>query len=308
LWLKSFRLQITNQFLQLSILAEKNISLAIKREDLLHPFISGNKYRKLKYNLLAAQEQGYGTLLTFGGAYSNHIAAVAFTGKERGMKTIGIIRGEELHDNWQGNPTLEHAYSNGMRFKFVSRQTYKEKESSEFLLKLKQQFGDFYLVSEGGTNALAVKGCEEILTEQDAEFDVICTCVGTGGTVAGLINSSHEHQRVFGFSALKGDFLNKTIAEITTKDNWRLITYYHFGGYAKVSLELIQFINRFKTDTGIPLDPIYTGKMLFGLFDMIKNDNFAKGTKILAIHTGGIQGIVGMNTVLKKKNLPLLEL
>ena len=275
---------------------------------MLHPFISGNKYRKLKYNLLAAQEQGYGTLLTFGGAYSNHIAAVAFTGKERGMKTIGIIRGEELHDNWQGNPTLEHAYSNGMRFKFVSRQTYKEKESSEFLLKLKQQFGDFYLVSEGGTNALAVKGCEEILTEQDAEFDVICTCVGTGGTVAGLINSSHEHQRVFGFSALKGDFLNKTIAEITTKDNWRLITYYHFGGYAKVSLELIQFINRFKTDTGIPLDPIYTGKMLFGLFDMIKNDNFAKGTKILAIHTGGIQGIVGMNTVLKKKNLPLLEL
>jgi len=308
LWLKSFRLQITNQFLQLSILAEKNISLAIKREDLLHPFISGNKYRKLKYNLLAAQEQGYGTLLTFGGAYSNHIAAVAFTGKERGMKTIGIIRGEELHDNWQGNPTLEHAYSNGMRFKFVSRQTYKEKESSEFILKLKQQFGDFYLVPEGGTNALAVKGCEEILTEQDAEFDVICTCVGTGGTVAGLINSSHEHQRVFGFSALKGDFLNKTIAEITTKDNWRLITYYHFGGYAKVSLELIQFINRFKTDTGIPLDPIYTGKMLFGLFDMIKNDNFAKGTKILAIHTGGIQGIVGMNTVLKKKNLPLLEL
>jgi len=308
LWLKSFRLQITNQFLQLSILAEKNISLAIKREDLLHPFISGNKYRKLKYNLLAAQEQGYDTLLTFGGAYSNHIAAVAFTGKERGMKTIGIIRGEELHDNWQGNPTLEHAYSNGMRFKFVSRQTYKEKESSEFILKLKQQFGDFYLVPEGGTNALAVKGCEEILTEQDAEFDVICTCVGTGGTVAGLINSSHEHQRVFGFSALKGDFLNKTIAEITTKDNWRLMTYYHFGGYAKVSLELIQFINRFKTDTGIPLDPIYTGKMLFGLFDMIKNDNFAKGTKILAIHTGGIQGIVGMNTVLKKKNLPLLEL
>ena len=275
---------------------------------MLHPFISGNKYRKLKYNLLAAQEQGYGTLLTFGGAYSNHIAAVAFTGKERGMKTIGIIRGEELHDNWQGNPTLEHAYSNGMRFKFVSRQTYKEKESSEFILKLKQQFGDFYLVPEGGTNALAVKGCEEILTEQDAEFDFICTCVGTGGTVAGLINSSHEHQRVFGFSALKGDFLNKTIAEITTKDNWRLITYYHFGGYAKVSLELIQFINRFKTDTGIPLDPIYTGKMLFGLFDMIKNDNFAKGTKILAIHTGGIQGIVGMNTVLKKKNLPLLEL
>jgi len=275
---------------------------------LLHPFISGNKYRKLKYNLLAAKEQNYYTLLTFGGAYSNHIAALAFAGKERGMKTIGIIRGEELQDNWQGNPTLEQAHKNGMLFKFVSRQAYRENESAKFIAQLKQQFGDFYLVPEGGTNALAVKGCEEILVEQDAEFDVICTCVGTGGTVAGLINSSHGYQQVLGFSALKGDFLNETIGKITTKENWRLMTDYHFGGYAKVSLELIQFINQFKTVTGIPLDPIYTGKMLFGLLDMIKNDNFAKGIKILAIHTGGLQGITGMNTVLKKKNLPLLAI
>jgi len=275
---------------------------------LLHPFISGNKYRKLKYNLIAAKEQGNHTLLTFGGAYSNHIAAVAYAGKEGRMNTIGIIRGEELHDNWQGNPTLEQAYKDGMQFKFISRQTYKEKDSTEFLEELKQEFGDFYLVPEGGTNALAVKGCEEILTEQDAEFDVICTCVGTGGTVAGLINSSRKNQQVLGFSALKGDFLNKIVAEITTKENWRLMTDYHFGGYAKTSLELIQFINQFKADTGIPLDPIYTGKMLFGLFDMIKNDNFARGSKILVVHTGGLQGIEGMNTVLKKKNLPLLDI
>ena len=306
--LKLVRLLSTNQYIHLPILEEKNIILALKREDLLHPFISGNKYRKLKYNLIAAKEQGNHTLLTFGGAYSNHIAAVAYAGKEGRMNTIGIIRGEELHDNWQGNPTLEQAYKDGMQFKFISRQTYKEKDSTEFLEELKQEFGDFYLVPEGGTNALAVKGCEEILTEQDAEFDVICTCVGTGGTVAGLINSSRKNQQVLGFSALKGDFLNKIVAEITTKENWRLMTDYHFGGYAKTSLELIQFINQFKADTGIPLDPIYTGKMLFGLFDMIKNDNFARGSKILVVHTGGLQGIEGMNTVLKKKNLPLLDI
>jgi 1-aminocyclopropane-1-carboxylate deaminase len=308
LWLNSLSLQSTNQYVHLPILEEKNITLALKREDLLHPFISGNKYRKLKYNLKAAEEKEYSILLTFGGAFSNHIAAVAFASRERGIKSIGVIRGEELHDNWHQNPTLKQAYKNGMRFKFISRQSYKEKDRTEFIVQLKKEYGDFYLIPEGGTNPLAIKGCEEILLEQDAEFDVICTCVGTGGTVAGLINASHQHQEVLGFSALKGDFLKETISQITIKHNWRLITEYHFGGYAKITSELVTFINDFKAKTGIPLDPIYTGKMLFGLFHMIKNDNFAKGTKILAVHTGGIQGIEGMNTVLKKKNLPLLEL
>jgi 1-aminocyclopropane-1-carboxylate deaminase len=308
LWLNSLSLQSTNQYVHLPILEGKNITLALKREDLLHPFISGNKYRKLKYNLKAAEEKGYSILLTFGGAFSNHIAAVAFASRERGIKSIGVIRGEELHDNWHQNPTLKQAYKNGMRFKFISRQSYKEKDRTEFIVQLKKEYGDFYLIPEGGTNPLAIKGCEEILLEQDAEFDVICTCVGTGGTVAGLINASHQHQEVLGFSALKGDFLKETISQITIKHNWRLITEYHFGGYAKITSELVTFINDFKAKTGIPLDPIYTGKMLFGLFHMIKNDNFAKGTKILAVHTGGIQGIEGMNTVLKKKNLPLLEL
>lgn len=301
-------MQSTNQFLDLSILKEKNIILALKREDLLHPFVSGNKYRKLKYNLLAAKEKGSGTLVTFGGAYSNHIAAVAYAGKEWGIKTIGIIRGEELKENWNQNPTLVQAHKNGMEFKFVSRQVYREKDTASFGAELKKQFGDFYLVPEGGTNALAVKGCEEILVEADREFDIICTCVGTGGTIAGLVNSSFKHQKVIGFSALKGDFLSDVISEITIKDNWRLIADYHFGGYAKITEELVRFINDFKSETGIPLDPIYTGKMLFGLLDMIKNDNFVNGTKILVVHTGGIQGIDGMNAVLKKKNLPLLEL
>ncbi len=301
-------MQSINQFLDLSILKEKNIILALKREDLLHPYVSGNKYRKLKYNLQAAKENGVGTLVTFGGAFSNHIAAVAYAGKEWGIKTIGVIRGEELKENWYQNQTLVQAHKNGMEFKFVSRQVYREKDTAAFIAQLKKQLGDFYLVPEGGTNALAVKGCEEILVEADREFDIICTCVGTGGTIAGLINSSFEHQKVLGFSALKGDFLLDVISEITSKDNWRLITDYHFGGYAKITEELVRFINDFKSETGIPLDPIYTGKMLFGLFHMIKNDNFVSGTKILAVHTGGIQGIHGMNSVLKKKKLPLLEL
>lgn len=301
-------MQSKNQLLHLPILKEKNITLVLKREDLLHPYISGNKYRKLKYNLVAAQREGHQTLLTFGGAYSNHIAAVAFAGKEKGMQTIGIIRGEELEDNWQRNTTLKRANANGMLFKFVSRQSYKEKDTVAFVSHLRNDFGDFYLVPEGGTNALAVKGCEEILVTKDNEFDIVCTCVGTGGTLAGLINSANSSQEVLGFSALKGDFLKKEISKMVKNDNWRLITDYHFGGYAKINRELIEFINEFKATTGIPLDAIYTGKMLFGLLDMIKNDNFVTGTTILAIHTGGIQGNEGMNTVLKKKNLPLLTL
>lgn len=280
----------------------------MKREDLLHPYISGNKYRKLKYNLEAAEKGGYRTLLTFGGAYSNHIAAVAYVGKEQGLQTIGVIRGDEVAQHWKDNPTLKRANENGMTFRFVSRTLYRQKDSEAFILQLKKDFGSFYLVPEGGTNALAVKGCGEILIPSDDNFDVVCTCVGTGGTVAGLINASAAHQEVLGFEALKGDFLKHDIDKLVKKGNWRLITDYHFGGYAKVNEALISFINNFKVATGIPLDPIYTGKMMFGLLDMIKNDNFVPGTSILAVHTGGIQGIDGMNAVLRKKHLPLLKL
>lgn len=301
-------MQSKNQLIHLPILKEKNISITVKREDLLHPYISGNKYRKLKYNLEAAQMKGHHTLLTFGGAYSNHIDALAYAGKEKGLQTIGVIRGEEIKNTWENNTTLKRASANGMEFKFVSREVYREKNSDDFVSQLRKDFGDFYTIPEGGTNALAVKGCEEILSSQDKKYNIICTCVGTGGTVSGLINASSTSQKVLGFSALKGDFLKSDISKMVKKDNWRLITDYHFGGYAKVNRELIHFINQFKATTAIPLDPIYTGKMLFGLLDMVKNDNFEAGTSILVIHTGGIQGIEGMNTVLKKKNLPLLNI
>ncbi|PWL40441.1 1-aminocyclopropane-1-carboxylate deaminase [Flagellimonas aquimarina] len=298
---------IPNQKVHLPLLEEKDVTLYIKREDTVHPFVSGNKYRKLKYNVIEAKKREYTGLLTFGGAFSNHIAATAFAGKEAELKTLGVIRGEELIDNWQENPTLKQAKEHGMEFHFVSRSDYREKDSTEFIKKLEALFGDFYLLPEGGTNTLAVKGCEEILNETDTDFDFICSCVGTGGTVAGLINSSKLHQTVLGFPALKGDFLKQDILKFAGNKNWELISDYHFGGYAKVNENLIDFINTFKKETGIPLDPIYTGKMLFGIFDLIKKDTFKKGAQILAIHTGGLQGIKGMNLVLKKRSLPLLD-
>jgi len=162
------------------------------------------------------------------------------------------------------------------------------------------------MIPEGGTNELAVKGCEEIFIEEDKTFDIICCPVGTGGTISGLINASEPHQKILGFPALKGDFLQKEIGKFTAKSNWELVTDYHFGGYAKINSTLVEFINRFKQEYNIPLDPIYTGKMMFGIFDLIKKGYFKKGAKILAIHTGCLQGIDVMNIKLKQKNLPLI--
>ncbi|WP_396155248.1 1-aminocyclopropane-1-carboxylate deaminase/D-cysteine desulfhydrase [Flavobacterium sp.] len=278
------------------------IALYIKREDLLHPYISGNKFRKLKYNLVQAKKENKNTLLTFGGAFSNHILAVAAAGNSNGFKTIGIIRGEELVDKVNDNPTLKRAQDFGMDFEFVTRESYREKESLNFKERIKQKFGDVYIIPEGGTNNLAVKGCEEILTSKDEKFDYICCAVGTGGTISGIINCSKSSQQVLGFPSLKGDFLREDIRRFVTKSNWELITAYHFEGYGKVSEELIKFINEFYQKYTIPLDPIYTGKMVFGVFDLINKNYFADNSKILMIHTGGLQGVAGMNKFLKQKN------
>ena len=285
-----------------------SISVQIKREDLIHPFVSGNKFRKLKYNLLQAKAENQETLLTFGGAFSNHIAAVAFAGNEKGFKTIGIIRGDELAGKVSENPTLLFAQNCGMQLEFISREDYRLKKEVSFLENLKQKFGRFYHIPEGGTNDLAIKGCEEILTPEDADFDYICCSIGTGGTISGIINSVLPHQKVLGFPALKGDFLQGEIRNFVQNDNWDLVTDYHFGGYAKVNAELIVFINHFYLENQIPLDPIYTGKMVFGVIDLIKKNYFPAKSKILLIHTGGIQGIQGMNMKLKNKQLPTLDI
>lgn len=285
----------------------KGISLVIKREDLIHPFVSGNKFRKLKYNLIQAKAENQSTLLTFGGAYSNHIAAVSYAGKENGFQTIGIIRGDELADKIENNPTLKFAQECGMQFEFVSRETYRLKTEATYLEQLQQKYGSFYLIPEGGTNAFAIQGCEEILTPEDASFDYVACAIGTGGTISGLINSVLPHQKVLGFPALKGDFLQDEIRNFVRQDNWELITDYHFGGYGKVTNDLIDWINQFYEQTQIPLDPVYTGKMVFGIVDLIAKNYFTENAKILLIHTGGLQGIQGMNLKLKNKGLPILH-
>ncbi len=293
---------------ELPIISKGNVSLFVKREDELHPIVSGNKFRKLKYNLHEAKQQSKKTLLTFGGAFSNHIAATAYAGKVFGFNSIGVIRGEELVGKVKDNPTLNFAKECEMNLKFISRESYRQKSDDKFLNDLKSEFGNFYLIPEGGTNNLAVKGCEEILTQSDKKFDYICVSVGTGGTISGLINASDPEQRILGFPALKGDFLKRDIRKFAKQKNWELITDYHFGGYGKIKPELISFINKFKNDFGIPIDPIYTGKMMYGIFDLIEKKFFPDEAKILVIHTGGLQGIKGMNLKLKRKNLPLIEL
>ena len=267
------------------------IELYIKREDVLHSEISGNKFRKLKYNLEEAKHLAFTKLLTFGGAFSNHIAAVAAAGRDYGFNTIGVIRGEELALKYQETPTLNKAFHDGMQFEFTTRTQYRDKTNPEFLKSLKEKFGGFYLIPEGGTNELAIKGCEEILTKNDQIFDFICCSVGTGGTISGIINSLQPHQKALGFPALKGDFLFDEIRKYAKNDRWNLITDYHFGGYAKINEQLKQFMRYFYEKYLITLDPVYTSKLTFGVTDLISKGYFKPHSKILIIHTGGLQGL-----------------
>ncbi|MBL6446122.1 1-aminocyclopropane-1-carboxylate deaminase/D-cysteine desulfhydrase [Fulvivirga sp. 29W222] len=276
---------------------EKGIRLFIKREDRIHPYVSGNKWRKLKYNLLKAHEDGHRTLLTFGGAYSNHIYAAAAAAKEAGFQSIGVIRGDELADK-PLNTTLSFARDNGMRFHFVTRENYRNKREEQFIASLRELFGEFYLLPEGGTNDLAIKGCEEIVDDEVRSFDFIALPVGTGGTISGVISASDKYQQVIGFSALKGDFLIDDVKNFLSTYqhnrplslNWQIETDYHFGGYAKTTSKLINFIRQFEAAHDIPLDQVYTGKMMYGVYDKISKGYFDEGAKILAIHTGGLQG------------------
>ena len=278
------------------LIQEKKLDFFVKREDLLHPEISGNKWRKLFYNLQAAKAQSKNTLISFGGAYSNHIHALAAAGALFRFKTIGIIRGERPKIL---NASLRFAQQKGMLLYFVSRRDYKDKNA--VLSKLDLPLADSYILPEGGTNMLAIKGCQEIITELKDSFDYYCVCCGTGGTIAGIITALDTKTKVLGFSVLKGNFLTKEVENLVsefghkTYPNWEIKEDYHFGGYAKYKMNLIEFINAFKANHGIPLDPIYTGKMMYGIMDLIEKDYFPKATRILAIHTGGLQGIAGFN-------------
>ena len=294
------------QQLQSPFLEEANVLLYVKRDDLIHPQFGGNKWRKLKYNLINARENQFDTLLTFGGAWSNHIYATAAAGKYFGFKTIGIIRGEQ-HSPL--NATLSFAKACGMQLHYITRAEYRQKNETLFIQKLKQKFGNVYILPEGGSNALAIKGCKEIVNEisqqLDRPFDAICCASGTGATLAGLISAIKpapaKHQPLaIGFSALKGDhFLDNEVRTFLQDKkvhaNWRIESSFHFGGYAKINDELIHFMQEFQSQYGFALDAVYTGKMFYGLFNLIQNKTFKRSTTIITLHSGGLQGNAGYN-------------
>lgn len=265
------------------------VILTVKRLDMVHPQISGNKFYKLKYNFIEAQQQGFTKILTFGGAYSNHIAATAFASHQFGFESVGIIRGEELAHK-KLNPTLHTAQDFGMQLHFVSRNEYRLKQQIDYLAHLEEQYPQHYVIPEGGTNQLAIRGCMEILTTDDLNnFDLICTAVGTGGTITGLIEASTAQQKILGFSALKGTFLTDEVAQLTQKNNWEITDEFCFGGYAKTTPELMQFIQRIEQQHDIVLEQIYTAKMLYGIEQMILQAKITPNQRVLIIHTGGLQ-------------------
>ena len=290
-----------NQLIRLPIVQSAGVELWVKREDELHPLISGNKFRKLKYNIEEARQQRAHTLLTFGGAFSNHILATAAAAAEYGFKSVGIIRGEELASVVSSNATLSKAAKLGMKFVFVSRERYRELTADSEKARSLSEKGGQYLIPEGGSNSLAVKGVSELFIDEDIRADYICSPVGTGATLAGIVEGAHPTQKIRGYASLSHERLNDEVKRFTTKDSFEIIDNYTFGGYAKTTPELISKMNWFYKQTKILLDPIYTGKMIFGLLEDIRRGAFEKGSVILAIHTGGLQGIEGMNARLERK-------
>lgn len=272
------------------------VRLFIKRDDLIHPTVSGNKWRKLKYSLLEARTTNKQAILTFGGAYSNHLYATAAAGNEMGIRTIGVVRGLDVAE--QETPTLRFCREQGMHLHFVSREEYRQRNSEKYLTNISRQFGEPFMVPEGGTTVLALKGVSEMVNEVNAQLGSMphffVTAAGTGGTAAGILSANAN---VLAFSALKGGaFLNNDIQNLLAGSSQpgrlTLFTEYHFGGYAKWNAVLLDFITSFKNEFGIQLEQVYTAKMFYGLFELIRNGYFDKGTVIVAVHTGGLQGLL----------------
>jgi len=290
------------QELQSPLLAEKGVRLLVKRDDLLalseNGGFCGNKWRKLQYNLIEARAQGKKRLLTFGGAFSNHIAAVAEAGEVFGFETIGVIRGEAPATP---SHTLQLAAARGMQLHYTSRSDFRRKTDPEWIASLVEKYGDCYVLPEGGTNKLALDGCRTLVEEirvqcADTLPDYYCVACGTGGTLAGVIAALNGQAKAIGFSALKGRFMHDAVAQLLSEygagsfNQWEIQDSYHFGGYAKTTPELFAFMDTFLGEHGIPLDRVYTAKLFFGLFDLIEKGYFEPGSLVVAIHTGGLQG------------------
>lgn len=277
-------------------LDKAGIRLLIKREDLNHALVSGNKWWKLKYNLAESAQLNCRTILTFGGAYSNHIFATSAAAKECGLNSIGVIRGERVAPL---NHTLSFAEAQGMKLHFISRELYRTKDDTSFEKSLKEKFGDFFLIPEGGTNKFALRGTAEFAREKLSKitFDVLMLPVGTGGTLAGIVAGLEGSREVLGVSVLKnGDFLKNDIQNFLKKysekeyGNWTLLTSYDHGGYAKVTQELLDLVSAMKMQHNLPLDTVYTGKLMSAALKEAERGRFSRGTTVLALHTGGLQG------------------
>ncbi|RCH56484.1 1-aminocyclopropane-1-carboxylate deaminase/D-cysteine desulfhydrase [Mucilaginibacter hurinus] len=275
-----------------AIFDEHGVEVFIKRDDLIHPFISGNKWRKLKYILREAQAKNKTHLVTFGGAYANHLLATAAAAAKFGFKATGIVRGEQVF-----NDTLFLCSMHGMQLLFTNRDSYRDKAGL-----FTKHFGDdttAFFVDEGGACEEGARGCSELITELSETYDDIICAGGTGTTGAGIINGILKHQlntRMHIIPVLKnGEFLRPGIDKyLAGPAEYHLHTAYHFGGYAKVTPALVEFIKQFTSSTGIMLEPVYTGKMMYALFNLIEKGHFKKGSRILAVHTGGLLGILGM--------------
>lgn len=284
-------LNISTEVLTEQLFQEKHISVSVLRLDKLDPFVSGNKIFKLKYYLLEALALN-ATLITFGGAYSNHLYATAAACKRYNIRCLGIVRGER---NANLSHTLQFCEGQGMKLKFISRSAYDRKEHPEYLNELLFEFGPHILVPEGGSGKEGVAGAGDISAFcNDAYYSHTCCAVGSGTTIAGLIQASLPNRNIIGFSVVGKQYdLHTRIASMlpgVNSKHYTILNDYHFGGFAKRSPGLLAFMNTFYANHNIPTDFVYTGKMLYGIFDLVLKDYFQRGSKILCIHTGGLQG------------------
>ncbi|KAA5536957.1 pyridoxal-phosphate dependent enzyme [Taibaiella lutea] len=286
-----FQAEIKIDVLEDEILQARGIELGILRLDQIHPVVSGNKWFKLKYNIAEAVRNGSDSILTFGGAFSNHLIATAAAAKAFGLSSIGIVRGFHAENNL--SETLHACINMGMQLHFISRGDYSQKDTDAFLNTIAQQFPQSFIIPEGGDNEKGRKGTAEITALIPDTFTHIVLPVGTGATFSGIRNALPGTVEMLGFTAMKGGgYLEEAIKKSLKSllPNWDLITDYHFGGFAKYNQSLIDFMNAFYEKFRIPLDMVYTSKMMYGIFDLIKSEKFPEGSKILCIHTGGLQG------------------
>ena len=290
----NFKLPSKIKELKLNINNSNNIKLFIKREDLIHDIVSGNKWRKLNYNFKYIKEKKIKKILSFGGAYSNHLHALSWLAKKNNIKSFGLVRGCELSIE---NPTLSFCKKNKMDLFFLNRSTYRNnKYNNPIFKKIIKSEENVFVIPEGGFNEFGIKGCEEIMNEVNEHYDIICCSIGSGCTAVGIIKSLKFDQSFLGFSSFKNNSQIKNIISEKVKTmNWEINSEYNFGGFGQVNNELKKFIKDFKNTYAIMLDPIYTSKLFFGLFDMISKNKLPKDSRILALHTGGLQGLQGVN-------------